>query len=115
MEGRSRRGRPVPDRARLMRTVSAAPTQATIEVVRHAFLSGAEQMRRNLYRSAYSPVIYEMKDCSVGIYDANADLLGQAPGLPFFLGSLGGTIKAVLEMNGGDAFEQEDVWLVNDS
>jgi len=98
-----------------VKTLSTTPTQATIEVVRHAFLSGAEQMRRNLYRSAYSPVIYEMKDCSVGIYDANGDLLGQAPGLPFFLGSLGGTIKTVLEQQGRDAFRPDDVWFVNDS
>jgi len=98
-----------------MKVESAAPTQATIEVVRHAFLSGAEQMRRNLYRSAYSPVIYEMKDCAVGIYDANGDLLGQAPGLPFFLGSLGGTIKLVIELKGRDSFAPNDVWFVNDS
>jgi N-methylhydantoinase B len=92
-----------------------SPSPATVEVVRHAFMSGAEQMRRNLYRSAYSPVIYEMKDCSVGIYDASGDLLGQAPGLPFFLGSLAGTIKAVLELKGADAFDEGDIWLVNDS
>ncbi len=91
------------------------PSPATVEVVRYAFMSGAEQMRRNLYRSAYSPVIYEMKDCSVGMYDAAGDLLGQAPGLPFFLGSLGGTIKAVLAKLGPDAFADGDVWLVNDS
>ena len=29
-------------------------------------------MKNNLYRSAYTPVIYEMKDCSVGIFDAEA-------------------------------------------
>jgi N-methylhydantoinase B len=98
-----------------VKTATSAPTQATIEVVRHAFLSGAEQMRRNLYRSAYSPVIYEMKDCSVGIYDSNGDLLGQAPGLPFFLGSLGGTIKSVLEQQGPESFQPNDVWFVNDS
>ncbi len=72
-------------------------------------------MRRNLYRSAYSPVIYEMKDCSVGIFDANGDLLGQAPGLPLFLGSLGGAIKAVLNEKANVAFEEGDVWIVNDS
>jgi N-methylhydantoinase B len=96
-------------------TVRVAPSPATVEVVRHAFVSGAEQMRRNLYRSAYSPVIYEMKDCAVGIYDGSGDLLGQAPGLPFFLGSLGGTIKAVLELEGAAAFADGDVWVVNDS
>ena len=72
------------------------PNPATVEVVRNAFISGAEQMRRNLYRSSFSPVIYEMKDCSVGIYDAEGALLGQAPGLPFFLGSLGGTIRNII-------------------
>lgn len=93
----------------------ANPTPATVEVVRNAFISGAEQMRRNLYRSAYSPVIYEMKDCSVGIYDVDGRLLGQAPGLPFFLGSLGGTLRAVIERKGLDVFGEGDVWLVNDS
>lgn len=98
-----------------MTEISTTPSPATVEVVRHAFTSGAEQMRRNLYRSAYSPVIYEMKDCSVGLYDARGDLLGQAPGLPFFLGSLAGTIKAVLELEGADAFRAGDAWIVNDS
>ena len=91
------------------------PSPATVEVVRNAFISGAEQMRRNLYRSAHSPVIYEMKDCSVGIYDAQGRLLGQAPGLPFFLGSLGGTLRAVIRIKGSEAFQEDDIWIVNDS
>jgi len=98
-----------------MKDLRSEPSPGTIEVVRHAFISGAEQMRRNLYRSAFSPVIYEMKDCSVGIYDAKGALLGQAPGLPFFLGSLGGTIRAVITRKGLAAFEEEDIWIVNDS
>lgn len=96
-------------------TETLAPSPATVEVVQHAFMSGAEQMRRNLYRSAYSPIIYEAKDCSVGIYDADGYLLGQAPGLPFFLGSLSGAIRACIEMKGRDAFVEGDVWIVNDS
>ena len=91
------------------------PSPATVEVVRNAFISGAEQMRRNLYRSAHSPVIYEMKDCSVGIYDAQGRLLGQAPGLPFFLGSLGGTLREVIKIKGYEVFQEGDIWIVNDS
>ena len=94
---------------------TSMPTPATVEVVRHAFISGAEQMRRNLYRSAHSPVICEMKDCLVGIYDAQGRLLGQAPGLPFFLGSLGGTLRAVIRIKGYETFREGDVWIVNDS
>ena len=91
------------------------PNPAPVEVVRNAFISGAEQMRRNLYRSSFSPVIYEMKDCSVGIFNAEGDLLGQAPGLPFFLGSLGGTIRAVIAQKNTDVFREDDIWIVNDS
>ena len=98
-----------------MRVTAVSPSPGTVEVVRHAFISGAEQMRRNLYRSAFSPVIYEMKDCSVGIYDAKGALLGQAPGLPFFLGSLGGTIREVILRKGVEIFEADDIWIVNDS
>ena len=98
-------------------TTAALPqlSPATVAVVQHAFIAGAAQMRRNLYRSAYSPVIYEMKDCAVGIFDQHGELLGQAPGLPFFLGSLGGTIQRVLEMKDHNVFEPGDVWVVNDS
>ena len=57
-------------------------------MIRNAFNSIARQMNNNLARSAYTPIIYEMKDCSVGIFDAEARLLGQSPGLPMFLGNL---------------------------
>ena len=60
----------------------------SVEVIRNAFNSIARQMNNNLARSAYTPIIYEMKDCSVGIFDAEARLLGQSPGLPMFLGNL---------------------------
>jgi len=98
-----------------MKISAQTPKPATIEVVRNAFISGAEQMRRNLYRSSFSPVIYEMKDCSVGIYDSEGSLLGQAPGLPFFLGSLGGTIRAVISQKSANIFKADDIWIVNDS
>jgi N-methylhydantoinase B len=37
----------------------------TVEVIRNAFDSIGSQMNNNLARSAYTPIIYEMKDCSV--------------------------------------------------
>ena len=64
-----------------MKNFEKTPNPATVEVVRNAFISGAEQMRRNLYRSSFSPVIYEMKDSSVGILDVDGAHLCQAPGL----------------------------------
>ena len=34
----------------------------TVEVIRNSFDSIANQMNNNLVRSAYTPIIYEMKD-----------------------------------------------------
>ncbi len=88
----------------------------TVEVIRNAFISIASQMNNNLARSAYTPIIYEMKDCSVGLFDARGNLLGQAPGLPIFLGSLEAAIDATLEhMGGAETCRPGDVYAVNDS
>ena len=47
----------------------------TTEVIRNAFLSAAEQMNASLVRSAYSPIIYEAKDCSVALFDERGEAL----------------------------------------
>ena len=87
----------------------------TIEVIRNAFGSVARQMNSNLYRSAFSPIIYEMKDCSVGVFDRNGRLLGQSSGLPMFLGNLELGISATTEALGGlDGYSPGDVYIVND-
>ena len=87
----------------------------TVEVIRNAFGSIARQMNSNLYRSAFSPIIYEMKDCSVGVFDRGGRLLGQSPGLPMFLGNLELGISATTEHLGGiDGYSPGDVYIVND-
>jgi len=93
---------------------TSMPSPATVEVVRNAFISGAEQMRRNLYRSAHSPVIYEMKDCSVALLDPNHRVLGQSAGLPIFLGNLEACTIAIEDRYGRDAWQPGDVWIMND-
>ena len=88
----------------------------TVEVIRNAFISIASQMNNNLARSAYTPIIYEMKDCSVGLFNERGQLLGQAPGLPIFLGSLEVAISVTVDHFGGpDVFRPGDVYAVNDS
>ena len=85
------------------------------EIVRNAFISVAEQMNRTLIRTAHSPVIYEMRDCSVGLFDRQGRLLGQSSGLPIFLGNLEEGIRVVLERSGEAGLEPGDVYLLNDS
>ncbi len=86
----------------------------TTEIIRNAFMAAAEDMRATLWRSAFSPVIYEMKDCSVALFDAQARLLAQAPGLPFFLGALSEVVQVVVDHVGPANFQPGDVYILND-
>ena len=87
----------------------------TVEVIRNSFTSIAKQMNQNLIRSAYTPIIYEMKDCSVGIFDKNINLVGQSSGLPVFLGTLGPAVKAVVDSYKISEIKEGDIYLINDS
>lgn len=87
----------------------------TTEIVRNAFIAAAQDMNANLIRSAHSPIIYEMKDCSVGIFDRETNLLGQAAGLPIFLGNLEITIQHTIDKFGYDGIHEGDVFILNDS
>ena len=63
------------------------------EIIRNAFVSIAQDMNASLIRSAYTPVIYEGKDCVVALLDERGNVLGQSSGLPLFLGNLEVCVK----------------------
>ena len=87
----------------------------TVEVIRNLFISAAEEMKINLARTAYNPVVFEMYDFAVGIFDAEANMIAQAPGLPVFLGTLRENVKIVTEDIGGlENFRPGDIYLMND-
>jgi N-methylhydantoinase B len=86
----------------------------TTEVIRHGLNSSAEQMKRALVRTAFSPVIYEVLDFAVAIYDDQVRLLAQAPSLPLFMGTMNFCVKAAVEGVGGvEALEPGDIILYN--
>ena len=87
----------------------------TVEVLRNAFNAVANEMNANLVRSAYSPIIHDMKDCSVGLFNEHAELLGQAPGLPIFLAALDEAVKVVIAHAGLENMQPGDVYVINDS
>ena len=60
---------------------------ATVEVIRHYLNSTAEQMRRTLVRTAFNPVIYEVLDFGISIYDRDRRLLSESSGILSFLGA----------------------------
>lgn len=93
----------------------AAVDPVTVEIIRNALNSAADEMGVNLARSAYTPIIYEVKDYSVALFDADCRLLGQAPGLPIFLGALEDAVKVTVRKYGKESMGERDVYLVNDS
>jgi N-methylhydantoinase B len=87
----------------------------TVEVIRNALNAAADEMGTNLARSAYTPIIYEMKDYSVAIFNRRFELLGQAPGLPIFLGALEDAVRVTVQRYGESQMRPQDVYLINDA
>ena len=67
-------------------TVDADPI--TTEIIRHGCNAAADQMKRALVRTSFSPVIYEVLDFAAALYDRDVCLLAQAPSLPVFMGTM---------------------------
>jgi N-methylhydantoinase B len=88
-----------------------------MEVFSNRLLSITEDMGNTLIRSSFSTNIKERKDCSVGLFDAAGRLVAQASHIPLHLGSLMGSVGAVLArypletMRDGDAFACNDPYL----
>jgi N-methylhydantoinase B len=87
----------------------------TTEIIRNALISCAHDMNANLIRSAYTPIIYEGKDCAVAILDEDANVLGQSLGVPLFLGTLSDCVKLTADLHGRSAFQPGDVFFMNEA
>ncbi|MEV4346340.1 hydantoinase B/oxoprolinase family protein [Actinoplanes sp. NPDC049596] len=85
----------------------------TIEVIRHGLLAAAEEMARNLCRTAYNTVVYEIHDYGIGIHDANGDVVADAPGIAVFTRGNDHGIKRAVEFLGADKMLPGDVFLLN--
>ena len=86
----------------------------TLEVIRHASIAAAEEMKTNLMRTAHNPIIYEVLDFSCGIFDHRCNMIAQADGLPGFLGNLAAAIRVVVDDIGIENFRPGDLYLIND-
>ena len=86
----------------------------TTQIVRNALNSAANQMKRVLIRTSFSPTIYESFDFAVAIYDRQIRMLAQAPTLPAFMGTMSFCVEAAVAGAGGEqAMEPGDVILYN--
>ena len=86
----------------------------TVEVIKRALISAAEQMFVALGRTAKSSVIYEVLDYGCALLDARARMIAQANGIPAFIGVLGDAVRDVLDKYGLVGLEEGDIVITND-
>jgi 5-oxoprolinase (ATP-hydrolysing) len=84
-----------------------------LEVFNNLFMNIAEQMGLQLQNTAYSVNIKERLDFSCALFDAEGNLIANAPHMPVHLGSMGESIKTVIRENTG-RMSPGDVYVLND-
>ena len=85
----------------------------TTEIIRHGLLASAEEMARNLCRTAYNTVVYEIHDYGIGLHDAQGDVVADAPGIAIFTRGNDHGIRKSIEFIGADAMLPGDVFILN--
>lgn len=84
-----------------------------LEVIRHALIASADEMARNLCRTAYNTVVYEIHDYGIGLHDADGNVVADSPGLAISTGANDYGIKKAIEFLGADAMGEGDVFILN--
>ena len=92
---------------------SAPVDPVLLEVFNNLFMSIAEQMGAVLENTAHSVNIKERRDFSCALFDADANLVANAPHIPVHLGSMGESVRAVRDARGATQ-RPGDVYALND-
>ena len=93
--------------------VGTSADPVMLEVFNHLFMNIAEQMGLQLQNTAYSVNIKERLDFSCALFDAQGQLIANAPHMPVHLGSMSESIKSVMQRNAGRMCPG-DVYALND-
>jgi 5-oxoprolinase (ATP-hydrolysing) len=88
------------------------PDPVRLELFNNLFGSIAEQMGVALCNTAHSVNIKERLDFSCAVFDREGHLIANAPHMPVHLGSMGASVRAVLDSHRGTV-RAGDAWLVN--
>lgn len=85
----------------------------TTEVIRHSMLSATQEMARNLCRTAYNTVVYEIHDYGIALHDPDGNTTAEAPGIAIFSGANDFGIQKSIEFVGLDNMFPGDVFMLN--
>ena len=102
-------------RAKPRKTLQALGTRADpvmLEVFNNLFMSIAEQMGSTLANTAYSVNIKERLDFSCALFDAQGNLVANAPHVPVHLGSMSESVRTIARLNAG-RMKPGDAYMLN--
>ena len=89
-----------------------------LEIFNNLFMAIAEEMGVALQSTATSVNIKERLDFSCAIFDAEGALIANAPHIPVHLGSMGESIRTIIESRGGGrdrrGIRRGDAYVLND-
>ena len=94
------------------KVIGTAADPVMLEVFNNLFMSIAEQMGVTLQNTAYSVNIKERLDFSCALFNAAGNLVANAPHIPVHLGSMGESVKSVINANKGN-IKPGDVYALN--
>ncbi|MGE5104500.1 MAG: hydantoinase B/oxoprolinase family protein [Betaproteobacteria bacterium] len=83
-----------------------------LEVFNNLFMAIAEQMGVTLANTSYSVNIKERLDFSCAVFDADGNLIANAPHMPVHLGSMGESVKTIIARRKG-TMAPGDVFVLN--
>jgi N-methylhydantoinase B len=86
----------------------------TLEIIRNLTIAILDEGEINLERTAFSPIIYEVKDYCIGLLDRQGRTIAQSRGgIPTFMADLGEPVRDGLEIYGEAGMEPGDILLIN--
>ncbi|MBD2110164.1 hydantoinase B/oxoprolinase family protein [Nodosilinea sp. FACHB-13] len=91
---------------------SNLPDPVLLEIFNNLFRAVAEEMGITLQNTSYSVNIKERLDFSCAVFDQNGQLVANAPHIPVHLGSMGESVRSLIEAKGAD-LKPGDVYLQN--
>jgi 5-oxoprolinase (ATP-hydrolysing) len=98
-------------------TVGTESDPVTLEIMANLFMAIAEEMGVALQNTASSVNIKERLDFSCAIFDRDGALIANAPHIPVHLGSMGDSIRTVIESRGegrdGRGMKPGDAYVLN--
>lgn len=97
------------------RATGAIVDPITAEIIRYGLSAIADQIEKNIMRTAFTQLIYEYKDFSVGIVDFDGAIIAQGKGSPplFISNALSAAVRDGLQFHGLDGLSNGDVFLNN--